>query len=276
MQMTGVAPVGPASAGLKKLSGFRSVRLKPDPQGRRLAALLLALIGLLFTAIAAAEQEVRIAEPFIELHTGPAAGYPVLQVVERGEPLTLLLRRAGWFKVRAADGREGWVPDAALSATLGRQGETVTVAGADESDFRARRWELGVSGGEFAGASLIGLSAGWQGTENLSLELNLSQALGRYSSNRLLGLRVLNQPFPDWRWSPYFALGAGIIQTDPAATLVRTEDREDEFATVGLGVKVYLTRRFMARLEYNAYVVFTSTDDNEEIDEWKAGFAFFF
>jgi hypothetical protein len=32
----------------------------------------------------------------------------------------------------------------------------------------------------------------------------------------------------------------------------------------------------MFRAEYRSYVLFTSRDENEEIDEWKGGFAFFF
>jgi hypothetical protein len=32
----------------------------------------------------------------------------------------------------------------------------------------------------------------------------------------------------------------------------------------------------LLRGEYNNYLTFTSRDDNEEIDEWTAGFAFFF
>jgi hypothetical protein len=39
---------------------------------------------------------------------------------------------------------------------------------------------------------------------------------------------------------------------------------------------MYVTKRFMFRTEYSSYLTFTSEDDNEELDEWKAGFTFFF
>ena len=55
-----------------------------------------------------------------------------------------------------------------------------------------------------------------------------------------------------------------------------TVDRTDSVAHAGAGVRAYLTRRFVFRAEYKAYVVFTSRNDNEEIREWKAGFSFFF
>jgi hypothetical protein len=82
--------------------------------------------------------------------------------------------------------------------------------------------------------------------------------------------------YPDWRASPYFTLGAGVINTQPKATLVATTDRTDSVALAGAGVRMYVARRFVFRAEYKAHVVFTSRDDNEEVSEWKAGFSFFF
>jgi len=53
-------------------------------------------------------------------------------------------------------------------------------------------------------------------------------------------------------------------------------DRTDEIAHAGFGIRTYVGRRFLFRTEYNSYVVFTSRDENEEVDEWKVGFSFFF
>jgi len=41
-------------------------------------------------------------------------------------------------------------------------------------------------------------------------------------------------------------------------------------------VRYYLTRRFFLRGEYKSHMVFTKRNANEEVDEWKLGFAFFF
>jgi hypothetical protein len=67
-----------------------------------------------------------------------------------------------------------------------------------------------------------------------------------------------------------------VIKTEPKATLAATTDRTDSIALAGVGVRAYLTRRFVFRAEYKTHVVFTSRDDNEEVQEWKAGFSFFF
>jgi hypothetical protein len=71
-------------------------------------------------------------------------------------------------------------------------------------------------------------------------------------------------------------LGAGVIHTSPKSTIIQGPDRTDQIGHVGVGFRVYATRRFLLRAEYKSYVVFTSRDENEEVEEWKVGFAFFF
>ncbi|MCK4587846.1 MAG: outer membrane beta-barrel protein, partial [Gammaproteobacteria bacterium] len=79
-----------------------------------------------------------------------------------------------------------------------------------------------------------------------------------------------------WRYSPFFTLGIGQIETKPKVTLIQAQDSSDFVAHFGVGVKIYLTRQFILRAEYKNYVGFSSDDDNEEFQEWKAGFGFFF
>ena len=86
----------------------------------------------------------------------------------------------------------------------------------------------------------------------------------------------MHQPFPEWRVSPYFKLGAGIIQTSPFTTLVQTPDRTDEIVNVGVGVKAYISRQFFIRAEYSSHTILTSRNDNDEVEEWKLGFSVFF
>ena len=54
------------------------------------------------------------------------------------------------------------------------------------------------------------------------------------------------------------------------------DDRTDSTAYAGLGLRGYLTNRFLLQAEYRQFVVFTSRDDNEEIDEWTVSFVYFF
>jgi hypothetical protein len=188
----------------------------------------------------------------------------------------VLRRRTDWFQVRVPRGEEGWVPVEQMVRTLDADGESFEVPGFSLDDYTERRWEAGFQYGDFGGANVISAYGGFGLTENLQIELWLSQALGRFSDSQMVNLNITHLMFPDKRWTPLFTLGAGTIETSPKATLVATSDRRDSMAHAGFGVRSYLTRRFVFRAEYKSYVVFTSRDDNEEVGEWKAGFSFFF
>jgi hypothetical protein len=245
----------------------------------RILMIALSLCQLFYAQLsygAERHQEVVVADPFIELHTGPGRGYPVFQVIERGDEVALLKRRTEWFLVRTPAGREGWVPRAQLERTLEPTGERKRFRDPTLNDYAESRWEVGAMYGDFGGANVISTYGSYSLTPNLSLELWGSQVLGRFSNSYMLNANIVHLMFPEWRASPFFTLGTGVINTEPKATLVATEDRTDNLAHVGVGARAYLTRRFVLRAEYKSYVVFTSRDDNEEIREWKAGFSFFF
>ena len=243
-----------------------------------LLVLMLGQFAIAGNAASAERQprEVTIADPFIELHTGPGKGYPVFFVAERGEQIALLKRRTEWFKVQVARGQEGWVHFEQLTTTLDSDGEPFDLPALGFDDYTARRWEVGTLYGDFGGANVIGMYGSRTVTPNLSGEIWVSQALGRFSDSTMVTLNIVHLMYPDWRASPYFTLGGGVIKTQPKATLVATTDRTDNVALVGAGVRMYLTRRFVFRAEYKTHVVFTSRDDNEEVQEWTAGFSFFF
>jgi opacity protein-like surface antigen len=127
------------------------------------------------------------------------------------------------------------------------------------------------------GAGLVSVSGGCAFSDNLSLGLPFTHILGEFSNGSSATLGLMHVFVPEWRISPYFTLGTGVIYTEPKSTLVQSIDRDDQIGYVGGGLQFYLTRRFMLRSEYRNNVIFTSRDDNEEVDEWKyLGFAFFF
>src|SRR5215510_11340806 len=113
----------------------------------RWLVLVLLLCQLVVAGKAAGAEreyrEVAIADPFIELHTGPGRGYPVFFVAERGEQIELIKRRTEWFKVRVARGEEGWVHFEQLTTTLNLDGQPFDLPALGFSDYAARRWEVG-------------------------------------------------------------------------------------------------------------------------------------
>ena len=244
-------------------------------------ACLIALALLVFAPghAEAAEDELRevaVADPYLEMHTGPSRGYPIFHVVDRGESVEIIMRRTDWFFVRAANGIEGWVDHVQMELTLNPDGSEVGFARATLEDFTNAKWEAGILAGDFGGANIVSLYGGYSLNPHVSIEVWGSHILGNFSNGWMGSVNVVHEAFPDWRVSPFFTLGTGVIHTEPKSTIIRGDDRTDQVGHVGAGLRVYASRRFLFRIEYKSYVVFTSRDENEEVEEWKAGFAFFF
>ncbi|MDQ7050871.1 MAG: SH3 domain-containing protein [Enterobacterales bacterium] len=239
--------------------------------------LLLMVIGV--SQLQADEevyQKVTILEPFIEFHTGPGRGYPVFYVVERGQQVELIKKKTQWYKVRSVKGHEGWVHENTMEKTLAEDNSKFDSNNDAQKDFVSREWEAGVLAGNFGGATSLTLYGGWNFTKNLTSEFSISQVLGNVSDIRHADISLIHQAFPEWRYSPFINLGAGIIQTVPFSTLVQSQDRTDQMVHVGLGVKAYISRQFFIRAEYTSYTILTSRNDNDEVEEWKLGFSIFF
>lgn len=222
---------------------------------------------------------VEIADPFIELHTGPAQAYPIFHVIDRGERVVIIKQQTQWYKIRSRDGVEGWASRGQMERTLSADGEQIELAELDQAAFLDRRWEVGVLTGELADAPITSLYGGYAFTKNFSSELSLGHSVGSVSSSLIYKANLLMQPFPNWEYSPFFTLGVGRITVDPKATLIEPNDKESEISQIGFGVKKYLSRRFVLRFEASEYIVYSASndkDDNEDISEWKIGFAVFF
>ena len=185
-------------------------------------------------------------------------------------------QRTDWIKVRTAGGREGWVNRAQLERTLTPGGAEVRVAGPVPEARTAHHWEAGLVTGDFGGANVVGVRTAYALTPSLLVRADASHLLGDYSNGWLGAFGIAHVFVPEWRVSPFVGIGGGMLSISPKATLVQAEDRTDSMAYAGLGLRGFLTDRFLLQAEYRNYVVFTSRDENEEIDEWIVGFTYFF
>jgi uncharacterized protein YraI len=77
----------------------RAVRVRSAPRSRRRCG----------RRRAARTSTLQIADPYIELRTGPGRGYPVFFVAARDEWIEIELRHTDWFSVRTEGGKLGWV-----------------------------------------------------------------------------------------------------------------------------------------------------------------------
>lgn len=255
---------------------------------RRATLLAGLLTGLLVSVPVSAvsnpfkkyQPDVVVSDPYIEMHTGPGRGYPIFYVAGQGDKVTLLKRKTDWFKVRlprgSFDAREGWVHVSQLGHTLDLDGNPLIVPKTGMDAFSSRRWEFGLGGGAIDGAATINSYLAFNLNPYVGVQGEIAQILGDYSDGYMGTVSVFLRPFPASRISPFFNIGTGVVHVSPQTTIVQAEDLDDEIVHAGLGADVYLSRKFMLRMEYARHTVLTSRDDNEELNQWKVGFSVFF
>jgi uncharacterized protein YgiM (DUF1202 family) len=235
--------------------------------------------GLMVSQVLADETvQVQVKQPFIELHSGPAGGFPVVHVVAKNQWITVLKRRTNWFKVETNKGVQGWVKQEALHMTQSSTGQPVKLSDGSFESFAQRNVEFGALGGSFEGVPSMTVFADWVATENLVAGVSVTQALGDLSENQFFLVRVQHTAFPEWRVSPYVTIGAGQIRTKPRANLVQggDETRTSDLLAAGVGLRYYMAQNFLLKLEYQHLQALTDRDVNEDLEQWKLGFAVFF
>jgi hypothetical protein len=221
-------------------------------------------------------ERVQVADPYLELHTGPGRGYPVTQVVERGEWVEILGRMTDWFKIRTAQGREGWVSRAQIERTTTEAGVQKSFRDVLLDDYLNRRLEVGFAGGVIESDPYMMVRVGYRFNDNLSAEIAMGQVTGDFSSSTLYYVAILSRPFPDWAVSPFFSLGLGRFNNTPRATLVGAIATESNMANAALGLEYYLTQRFYLRADYRRHIVFVDENRINEYNEMSLGVGFFF
>ena len=143
----------------------------------RLAACGLLIFLATITAAWAEGPSVTVADPYLELRTGPGRGFPVFHVVERGE--TVRVERG------APTGSRSWTPTGARAGHKAQMAETLLPAGVKleiddpaREDFGTHRREAGLLLGDYGGANVVNVYGAYAFNEHLAAELALAHILG--------------------------------------------------------------------------------------------------
>ncbi|WP_441744368.1 SH3 domain-containing protein [Flavobacterium sp. W21_SRS_FM6] len=258
----------------KQSQGYAVIKCK----SAGLWGICLLLLCWSFNGHAEAPIQVQVRTAYVDMRSGPAGGYPVIAVAKQGQWLTVLKQRTAWFKVENEKGQQGWISQDDLHLTLDSNLAPVKLSDGSFEDFSQRQFEVGAMAGSFDGVPSISVIGNWLATENIALGINITQAVGTYSENQLALVNIRHNAFPEWRLAPYFVVSAGKIWTSPKGSLVQSGDekRSANVLSAGLGLRYYLARNFLVKLEYNSLLVKTDRDTNEELAQWQLGFAVFF
>lgn len=219
---------------------------------------------------------VTIADPYIELRTGPGRGYPIFHVAQRGEAIDIELRHTDWFRVRTASGRVGWVTRQQLESTLTAAGEKKSFRDVLLDDYLARRVQLGGAWGHFKKEPMLKVWGSWRLSESLHVEGTLGQVQGVFSGTDFWSLGLVSEPWSDRRFSPFAGIGVGRFRNFPNLSLVDAQPVSANTAHAMVGIRWYLSERFVARADYTLHTVFVNDSKTQEYRSWTAGLAFFF
>lgn len=245
-----------------------------------LCSLLLAFaalcIGTPARADAAKEERLQVADPYIELRTGPGRGYPVFFVAARHEWISIELRHTDWYKVRTAGGKVGWVNRTQLETTLTEAGAAKSFRDVALDDYLSRRLELGGAWGLFSSEPMLKLWLSYRLSDTLSVEATVAQVQGTYSGSDLWSVNLMSEPWSDQRFSPFFGVGFGQFMNFPNDSLVGATTSTSNTANATLGARYHLNDRFVVRIDGTLYTTFLS--DTKTTEYWSAtvGLSFFF
>jgi hypothetical protein len=221
-------------------------------------------------------ERVQITDPYIEMRTGPGRGFPVFFVAPRDQWIEIELRHTDWFKVRTDDGKVGWVNRQQLETTLTAYGGAKSFRDILVDDYLSRKVQLGAAWGKFKSEPMLKLWTSYRMSETLSLEATLGQVQGVFSGTDFWHIDVVAEPWSDRRISPFAAIGFGKFKNFPNLSLVGADTTNAKLANGSVGVRYYLTDRFVLRVDYTLYTAFISDQRSTEYRAFTGGLSFFF
>lgn len=221
-------------------------------------------------------ERLQVAEPYLELRTGPGRGYPVFFVVEKAQWVAVELRRTDWYRVRAEGGQLGWVQRSQLETTLTAAGSAKTFRDLLLDDYLKRRVEFSGGWGRFKGEPMLRLGLQARLADTLGAELTVGQVQGLFSGTDFWHVSLVSEPWSDRRFSPYFAVGLGQFRNIPNSSLVDATITDAKLAHASLGLRWHLSERFTARLDWTLYTAFVADNRSTEYRSLTAGLGFYF
>ncbi len=227
-------------------------------------------------ADAPSAEQLQVAEPYLEMHTGPGRGYPVFFVVERGQRVSIELRRTDWYRVRAEGGQVGWVQRQQLESTLTAAGGSKTFRDLLLDDYLGRRLEFSGSWGRFKGEPMLKLGLQYRLADTIGAELTVAQVQGLFSGTDFWHLALSSEPWSDRRWSPFFSVGLGKFRNIPNTSLVDAVATNANLAQATIGLRWHISDRFIARLDWTMYTAYVSDARSTEYRSLTAGLGFYF
>ncbi|WP_430461336.1 SH3 domain-containing protein [Thalassolituus sp. LLYu03] len=219
--------------------------------------------------------QVTVIDPYLELHTGPGRGYPVIYVVEKGESISVISRRTTWYLIADQRGKSGWVTRESLARTLMDTGTPVALPDTRHGDFLAHKARLGFAVGKQEGSEQVAMIAGYRLSKRFGIEAEYGQVFAETVDGNQQSVSLIVEPTDRWSFTPFVSLGYGRQELNLKEKLPGTRPVADDFRSFGAGINMYIGFNFVLRGEYRNLTIL-SENDNVSNALWRIGFSSFF
>lgn len=217
---------------------------------------------------------VHVIDPYLDLHTGPGRGYPVIYVVEKDEEISVIRRRTTWYLISDRKGKTGWVTRESLARTLSDQDIPVALPDTRHGDFLNHKFRLGFAVGKQENSDLVSGIAGFRLSKRIGAEVEYGQIFAEKYDGYQRSASLIIEPTDRWSFTPFLSVGMGKQDTE----LKKPQPGKgpsDDFQSLGAGINMYIGFNFVLRGEFRQ-ISLLKDNDTVSNSVWRVGFSSFF
>jgi hypothetical protein len=218
-----------------------------------------------------------VMDTFLEMHSGPGRGYPVIHTMEQSEPIHIIRRRGSWYQVSNRHHKSGWIQQEKLARTIAPSGLPAALPETQHGDYLAQQGRIGFSLGQQGNAETATLMAGFRLFSFMGVEFEYGQIFGNSIDGTSYGANLLLEPIKSWSFTPFVIAGIGkqTWKQKEKQNVGSHNEFNSDHTFVGAGINYYIGYNFVVRGEYRQ-VSLTGDNDSLENSAWRIGFSSFF
>lgn len=221
--------------------------------------------------------ELIVIDTYLEMHSGPGRGYPIIHTMEQDEPITVLRRRGSWYQVANRHNKKGWIQQEKLARTIAPSGLPAALPDTQHGDYLAQQGRIGFSLGQQGNAETANLVAGFRLFSFVGAEVELGQIFGTSIDGTSYGASLLFEPIKSWSFTPFISTGAGrqSWKQKEKLNVGNSNEFNSTYTFIGGGINYYIGYNFVVRGEYRQ-VSLSGDNDSLRNSAWRIGFSSFF
>lgn len=221
--------------------------------------------------------QLSVIDSYIELHSGPGRGYPIINTIEQGDQVNVYKRRGNWYLVSDRRLREGWVPQEKLARTIASTGLPAALPEVHHGDYLAQKFNIGFALGQQDDDETASVLLGYRLFSFLSVEAEIGQVFADDVEGYSYGGSLLLEPIKSLAFTPFISHGYGKQKFQQKETLNvgRNNDFDSDYRFTGAGINYYIGLNFVVRGEYRK-VHISGDNGSTSNSAWRIGFSSFF